>query len=182
VPIGKQEIQRQVAEQVGLNKAQAGRAVDAVLDAIRDSLAQGEEVRLTGFGNFIVTQTSPRTVRNLRAKTSRRSRSELERALDSYLEAVQERLGNTDPNAANAMRANPELIQEFSDQLAVFTDIWAQSYPSDMQRIKQAELELDRWVHGALVASAFKPIEIPGRLRPAFRPGRSLKIAVSGKS
>lgn len=64
--IGKTELQQQVAEQAGLNKAQAGRAVDAVLQAISDALAKGEEVRLTGFGNFRVTETKARTGRNPR--------------------------------------------------------------------------------------------------------------------
>lgn len=64
--IGKTELQQQVAEQAGLNKAQAGRAVDAVLQCITDALAGGEEVRLTGFGNFRVTQTAARTGRNPR--------------------------------------------------------------------------------------------------------------------
>jgi len=68
VAIGKSELQQRVAEQAGLNKAQAGRAVEAVLNTIRDSLAGGEEVRLTGFGNFVVTQTSARTGRNPRTK------------------------------------------------------------------------------------------------------------------
>lgn len=66
--IGKAELQQQVAEQAGLNKAQAGRAVDAVLECISNALAQGDEVRLTGFGNFVVTQTSARTGRNPRTK------------------------------------------------------------------------------------------------------------------
>lgn len=64
--IGKSELQQTVAEEAGLNKAQAGRAVDAVLEAITNALAQGEEVRLTGFGNFRVTQTAARTGRNPR--------------------------------------------------------------------------------------------------------------------
>lgn len=64
--IGKGELQEQVARDAGLNKAQAGRAVDAVLNAITGALEQGEEVRLTGFGNFRVTQTAARTGRNPR--------------------------------------------------------------------------------------------------------------------
>ncbi len=64
--IGKTELQQQVAEEAGLNKAQAARAVDAVLDSISKALANGEEVRLTGFGNFRVTNTAARTGRNPR--------------------------------------------------------------------------------------------------------------------
>jgi len=68
--IGKSELVQQVADQAGLNKAQAGRAVDAVLECIKNSLASGDEVRLTGFGNFVVTETSARTGRNPRTKES----------------------------------------------------------------------------------------------------------------
>ncbi len=68
--IGKTELQQQVAESAGLNKAQAGRAVDAILESITSALAKGEEVRLTGFGNFVVSQTSARTGRNPRTNES----------------------------------------------------------------------------------------------------------------
>lgn len=64
--IGKSELQQQVAEQAGLNKAQAGRAVDAVLGSIESALKKGQEVRLTGFGSFRVTSTKARTGRNPR--------------------------------------------------------------------------------------------------------------------
>lgn len=66
MPVGKQELTQDVAEQAGLNKAQAGRAVDAVLSSITNALSRGEEVRLTGFGNFRVTETAARTGRNPR--------------------------------------------------------------------------------------------------------------------
>jgi len=68
--IGKGELQEQVARDAGLNKAQAGRAVDAVLNAITGALQEGEEVRLTGFGNFRVTKTAARTGRNPRTGES----------------------------------------------------------------------------------------------------------------
>lgn len=66
--LSKAEIAQQVAEQAGLNKAQASRAVDAFLDSVKNALANGEEVRLTGFGNFVVAETSARTGRNPRTK------------------------------------------------------------------------------------------------------------------
>jgi DNA-binding protein HU-beta len=64
--IGKTELAQKVAEQAGLNKAQANRAVDAVLETISNELSNGGEVRLTGFGNFRVTKTAARTGRNPR--------------------------------------------------------------------------------------------------------------------
>ena len=43
-----------VAGSAGLSKTDAARAVDGVLDAIRDALASGATVRLVGFGTFRV--------------------------------------------------------------------------------------------------------------------------------
>ncbi len=42
------------------NKKQAGQAVDAVLEAITNSLQQGEDVNFTGFGKFSVAERGPR--------------------------------------------------------------------------------------------------------------------------
>ncbi len=50
----KREIVNQVAEEVGLTKKQAAVAVESFLDAIKDSLAKGDNVLLTGFGKFEV--------------------------------------------------------------------------------------------------------------------------------
>lgn len=64
--IGKTELAQQVAEQAGLSRTQANKAVDAVLESITTTLQKGDEVRLTGFGSFKVTQTKARTGRNPR--------------------------------------------------------------------------------------------------------------------
>ncbi len=62
----KAELEQEVADRAGLNKAQAGRALDAVLECISDALAKGDDVQLTGFGAFSVTETKARTGRNPR--------------------------------------------------------------------------------------------------------------------
>lgn len=64
--IGKTELAQQVAEQAGLSRSQANKAVDAVLESITAALQKDDEVRLTGFGSFKVTQTKARTGRNPR--------------------------------------------------------------------------------------------------------------------
>jgi DNA-binding protein HU-beta len=64
--IGKTELAQQVAEQAGLSRTQANKAVDAVLESITVALQKDDEVRLTGFGSFKVTQTKARTGRNPR--------------------------------------------------------------------------------------------------------------------
>lgn len=46
------------------NRAQAGKAVDAVLSAIKAELVEGGKVSLAGFGNFEVRHRPARTARN----------------------------------------------------------------------------------------------------------------------
>ncbi len=46
---------------VGLTKKQAGEALEAVLEAVSDSLKSGEPVLLTGFGKFEVRTRAART-------------------------------------------------------------------------------------------------------------------------
>jgi DNA-binding protein HU-beta len=50
--VTKQEFVSAVAQRSGLSGRDAGKAVDAVLDTITDSLRRGEEVAFTGFGKF----------------------------------------------------------------------------------------------------------------------------------
>ncbi len=53
-----------VAEGSGLSKAEAQRALDAVIDTITTSVANGEKVSLTGFGTFELRERAARTGRN----------------------------------------------------------------------------------------------------------------------
>ena len=55
-----------VAEKSDLTKAQAARAVDAVIEAITEALKQGEQVSLIGFGTFLVRERAARTGRDPR--------------------------------------------------------------------------------------------------------------------
>lgn len=49
---------------VGLNKREAKELVDTFFDQIRDALAQGDSVKLSGFGNFQVRDKPARPGRN----------------------------------------------------------------------------------------------------------------------
>ena len=55
-----------VAENADISKAAAGRAVDAVVDAITATLKEGDQVSLVGFGTFLVRERAARTGRNPR--------------------------------------------------------------------------------------------------------------------
>jgi DNA-binding protein HU-beta len=66
--MNQQNLADVVAEATGSTKADAGKAVAAVLDAIRDGLKRGEKVALSGFGSFGSFETAergPRKGRNI---------------------------------------------------------------------------------------------------------------------
>ena len=52
--MNKNELVDSVATATELTKADAAKAVDAVFDSITRSLKKGQEVRLVGFGTFVV--------------------------------------------------------------------------------------------------------------------------------
>ncbi len=60
----KADLAELLFERVGLNKREAKDIVDTFFSEIRDSLAEGEEVKLSGFGNFQVRDKPPRPGRN----------------------------------------------------------------------------------------------------------------------
>ena len=64
--MNKQHLINAVAESAGLAKADAARAVEAVIDSISTSLKRGDEVRLVGFGTFSLSKRKGSTGRNPR--------------------------------------------------------------------------------------------------------------------
>ncbi len=62
--MNKSELIDAVAEKADLPKAAAARAIDAMTDAIADSLKGGSSVSLVGFGSFNVKDRPARTGRN----------------------------------------------------------------------------------------------------------------------
>ena len=62
--MNKNDLIAAVAEKSGLGKVDSMRAVEAVLEAVVDSLKQGGDVRLVGFGTFSVAHRSETKGRN----------------------------------------------------------------------------------------------------------------------
>ncbi len=50
--MNKKELIEAVAEKAGMPRAQAARAVDAVLASVTEALEKGEKVQILGFGTF----------------------------------------------------------------------------------------------------------------------------------
>src|SRR5690606_41969128 len=60
----KAELAELLFERVGLNKREAKDIVDTFFEEIRESLAKGDSVKLSGFGNFQVRDKPARPGRN----------------------------------------------------------------------------------------------------------------------
>ena len=64
--MNKNDLIAAVAEMTDLSKADATKATDAVFDAITAALTKGDEVRLVGFGTFVVSKRAASEGRNPR--------------------------------------------------------------------------------------------------------------------
>jgi DNA-binding protein HU-beta len=75
--VTKSELVDQVADRAGLTKQDAGRAVDALLATVEETLRRGSEVSVSGFGKFHVSQrgarqgVNPRTGERIQIAASR---------------------------------------------------------------------------------------------------------------
>ncbi len=64
--MNKQELIGHVADRAGLNRNDAVRAVETMLEVIMSALKRGDEVRLVGFGTFSCSKRKASTGRNPR--------------------------------------------------------------------------------------------------------------------
>ena len=64
--MNKSDLIEHIAQQADISKAAASRALEAAIDAITDTLKNGDSVSLVGFGTFVATEREARTGRNPR--------------------------------------------------------------------------------------------------------------------
>ncbi len=62
--MNKSEFISAISDKSGLSKADAGKALDATLETITETLKQKEQVALVGFGTFLSRHREARTGRN----------------------------------------------------------------------------------------------------------------------
>jgi len=78
--VNKNDVVNQLSDRTGLSKADTQKAVDGIFDLITDTLKSGEEVRISGFGVFVVSQRAggkgrnPQTGEEITIKPSRAAR------------------------------------------------------------------------------------------------------------
>jgi DNA-binding protein HU-beta len=64
--VGKDELIHQIAARAGLNLKETSKVIDAFTEVVRESVAQGHEVRLMGFGTWNLRDVAPRRVKSIR--------------------------------------------------------------------------------------------------------------------
>jgi len=62
--ITKDSLVEMVHNEVGLNKREAKELIECFFEQIKKSLEDGNDIKLSGFGNFILRNKSPRPGRN----------------------------------------------------------------------------------------------------------------------
>jgi integration host factor subunit alpha len=62
----KAQLSDMLFEQIGLNKRESKDMIDAFFDLIAQRLVDGEDVKISGFGNFQIRTKAPRPGRNPR--------------------------------------------------------------------------------------------------------------------
>ena len=64
VALTKEKIINSIYNQVGLSKSQSRNVVERLLEIIKRSLENGEDILISGFGKFVVKEKSARRGRN----------------------------------------------------------------------------------------------------------------------
>jgi integration host factor subunit alpha len=60
----KGDIVERIYEKIGFSKKEANDVVESIFETIKARLENGEKVKISGFGNFVVNQKRPRKGRN----------------------------------------------------------------------------------------------------------------------
>lgn len=66
----KAEIANEIAKSTGIEKAAVLSVIEQFMIVVKDSMADGENVYLRGFGSFIVKERAKKTARNISKNTT----------------------------------------------------------------------------------------------------------------
>ena len=66
----KADIVNEISKTTGIDKATVFETVEKFMQTVKDSLAQGENVYLRGFGSFIIKVRAEKTARNISKNTT----------------------------------------------------------------------------------------------------------------
>jgi len=66
----KADIVNEISQNTGIEKVTVQKAVEAMMETMKDSLTGGRNVYLRGFGSFIVKRRAAKTARNISKNTT----------------------------------------------------------------------------------------------------------------
>ncbi|HOF20923.1 MAG: integration host factor subunit beta [Bacteroidales bacterium] len=66
----KADIVNEIAKNTGIEKVTVQKTVEALMETIKDSMIDGNNVYLRGFGSFIVKKRAQKTARNISKNTT----------------------------------------------------------------------------------------------------------------
>ena len=66
----KAEIVSEIASKTGIDKREVLMVVESLMDTIKITMTNGEEVFLRGFGSFIIKRRAEKTARNISKNTT----------------------------------------------------------------------------------------------------------------
>ena len=68
--MSKAEIVSEIASKTGIDKREVLMVVESLMDTIKTTMTNGEEVFLRGFGSFIIKRRAEKTARNISKNTT----------------------------------------------------------------------------------------------------------------
>jgi DNA-binding protein HU-beta len=66
----KAEIISQITEKTGIDKSEVSTAVEAFISTVKDSMAQGNDIFIRGFGSFVNKKKAQKVARNISKNTA----------------------------------------------------------------------------------------------------------------
>jgi integration host factor subunit alpha len=64
MPLTKDHLIKSIGNHLGISKFESSRIVESVLETVKTSLSNGEDVLISGFGKFIIRKKASRRGRN----------------------------------------------------------------------------------------------------------------------
>jgi DNA-binding protein HU-beta len=66
----KADIVNEILKNTGIEKVTVQKTVEALMETVKDSLQEGKNVYLRGFGSFVVKRRAEKTARNISKNTT----------------------------------------------------------------------------------------------------------------
>jgi DNA-binding protein HU-beta len=68
--VTKAEVITEIAEKTGIDKADIAQAVESFISVVKNSMAEGENIYIRGFGSFVNKKRAKKVARNISKNTA----------------------------------------------------------------------------------------------------------------